>query len=164
MDVFPRAELFRLINRTTLPGINPEEVRGLREWIRRNGDQFEELRFNVRVGVGHTLEGDYTEKFKADWYERGRPKPDLVAVRGPSTHLVIEAKVQWMNDAVWQLLHYRDLYHEEFPELAIELAGVCEAYTEQARRLAASSGIKLYVYGFPGELPLESASSSEVPG
>lgn len=159
MDVFPRAELYRLINRTTLPGINPEEVRGLREWIRRNGDQYDELRFNVRVGIGHTLEGDYTDKFKADWYERGRPKPDLVAVRLPSTHLIVEGKVQWTNEAVWQLLHYRDLYHEEFPALAIELAGVCEAFTAQGRALAVASGIRLFVYGFPGELPLERASS-----
>jgi hypothetical protein len=161
MDVFTRGELYRLVNRTTLPGINPEEVRGLREWIRRNGEQYDELRFNVRVGIGHTLQGDYTEKFKADWYERGRPKPDLIAVRLPSTITIVEAKVQWQNDAVWQLLHYRDLYHEEFPEHAIELAGVCEAFTSQARALAVSSGIRLFVYGFPGELPLERASSVE---
>lgn len=163
MDVFTRGELARLINRATLPGIAPEEVRAVREWIRRNGENYLELRFNVRVGIGHVLEGDYTEKFKADWYERGRPKPDLIAVDAPTTHTILEAKVQLQNDGVWQLLHYRDLYREEFPSLGLNLAIVCEAYTAQAKALAIASGIRLYVYGFPGELPLESGRELEAP-
>ncbi|MCA1834353.1 MAG: hypothetical protein LC750_16785 [Actinobacteria bacterium] len=160
MDVFPRDELFRLVNRASLPGVSPEEVRALREWIRRQGDQYDELRFNVRVGVGVTLEGDYTDKFKGDWFERTRMRPDLVGFRRPSTATLVEGKVQWTNEAVWQLLHYRDLYRDEHPSEAIELVGVCEAFTPQGRALALASAIRLFVYGFPGELPLEPATSA----
>ena len=161
MDVFTRDERYRLTDRTTLPGINPEEVPVLREWIRRHGAAYDELRFNVRVGVGVQLAGPYPEKFKADWEQRTRPKPDLIAWNPPNAATLVEAKVQWQNDAVWQLLHYRDLLLDEFPHLNVDLVGVCEAYTPQARILASNSGIRLFVYGFPGDLPLAAATMEE---
>jgi len=142
MDVFKRDELYRLVDRVTLPGINPEEVPVTREWIRRYGREFDELRFNVRVGVGITLEGPYPQKLKDDWFQRTRMKPDLVAYTAPNQSTIVEAKVQWLNDAVWQLLHYRDLYAAEFPEHEIRLVGVCQAYTPQSARLASDSGIR----------------------
>jgi len=163
MDVFKREELYRLTDRVSLPGINPEEVPATREWIRRYGAQYDELRFNVRVGIGTKLEGAYSEKFKTDWYERTRMKPDLVAFTAPDQSTLIEAKVQWTNDAVWQLLHYRDEYAAEFPAQQIALVGVCEAYTPQAARLASNSGIRLHVFGFPGDLPLAPATSENTP-
>jgi hypothetical protein len=163
MDVFKRDELYRLVDRVTLPGINPEEVPVTREWIRRYGREFDELRFNVRVGVGITLEGPYPQKLKDDWFQRTRMKPDLVAYTAPNQSTIVEAKVQWLNDAVWQLLHYRDLYAAEFPEHAIRLVGVCQAYTPQSAQLASDSGIRLHVYGFPGDLPLAAATTETTP-
>lgn len=159
MDVFKREELYRLTDRATLPGISQEEVPALREWIRREGAKYDELRFNVRVGIGIRLEGTFAEKFRDDWEQRTRMKPDLVAWSAPNFVTIVEAKVQWQNDAVWQLLHYRDLYIDEFPEASMALVGVCEAYTPQALRLANTSGIRLHVYGFPGDLPLAPATT-----
>lgn len=163
MDVFPRSELYRLTDRVSLPGINPEEVPVTREWIRRYGSQFDELRFNVRVGTGIRLQGAYPDDFVQNWYQRTRLKPDLVAWTAPRFATIVEAKVQWLNDAVWQLLHYRDLYLEEFPEHQVELVGVCTAYTPQAQLLASSSGIRLHVYAFPGDLPLAAATTETTP-
>jgi hypothetical protein len=163
MDVFTRDELYRLTDRVTLPGINPDEVPVTREWIRRYGHDYDELRFNVRVGVGIRLQGAYPEKFVDDWYQRTRLKPDLVAFTAPRFSTIIEAKIQWLNDAVWQLLHYRDLYVAEFPEHEIRLVGVCTAYTPQAALLASESGIRLHVFGFPGDLPLAAATTETTP-
>jgi len=159
MDVFTRDELYRLTDRVTLPGINPEEVPVTREWIRRYGSQFDELRFNVRVGTGIRLQGAYDDVFIENWYQRTRLKPDLIAFTFPRFATIVEAKVQWLNDAVWQTLHYRDLYLEEFPEHDVDLVGVCQAYTPQAAMLASSSGIRLHVYAFPGDLPLAAATT-----
>jgi len=163
VKVYPRQELERLVNRDTLPGIDPTEVRVLREWIRREGAKYDELRFHVRVGEGVALVGDYTEKFKADWIDRTKMRLDLVAWNPPHFATLIEAKVQWTNAAVWQLLSYRDRYQVEFPEHRIALVGVAEAYTPQARLLASDQGIRLFVYGFPDVLPLERASSVQEP-
>jgi hypothetical protein len=161
MDAFPRSELARLINRSRLPGVDPTEVRVLREWIRREGHRYDELRFNVRVGEGVELQGDYTEKFKADWQQRTRMRLDCVGYNAPRSSTLVEAKVQWTNDAVWQLLSYRDRYRVEFPVHEIALVGVCEAYTPSARLLASDHDIRLFVYGFPGDLPQAAAETAE---
>lgn len=163
MDVFTRSELYRLVDRVSLPGINPDEVPVTREWIRRYGRDYDEIRFNVRVGVGIRLEGPYPQKLKDDWFERTRLKPDWIAWTAPRFATIGEAKVQWLNDAVWQLLHYRDLYQREFPEHDVRLVGVCQAYTPQAAQLASDSGIRLHVYGFPGDLPLAAATTESTP-
>lgn len=163
MDVFPRSELDRLVNRTRLPGVDPTEVRVLREWIRREGAQYDELRFNVRVGEGTKLEGDYTDKFKADWLQRTRMRLDCVGYVAPRWSTLVEAKVQWTNDAVWQLLAYRDRYRVEYPGHELALVGVAEAYTMSARLLASDQGIRLFVYGFPDDLPQAPADTSEGP-
>ena len=93
VDRFPRAELDRLTNRTSLPGVDPTEVRVLREYIRRHGAEYDELRFNVRVGDGAELVGDYTDKFRADWRTRTKMRLDCVGWTAPSSTTLIEAKV-----------------------------------------------------------------------
>lgn len=159
MDVFTRNELDRLTSRDTLPGVDVNEVRCLREWIRREGSKYDELRFNVRVGRGVTLEGDFAEKFKADWERRTRMRLDLLGWNPPTDATIVEAKRQWTNDAVWQLLAYRDHYLDEFSEHTVRLVGVCEAYTPTARTLALDKGIKLHVYGFRDDLPQAPAAA-----
>lgn len=161
MDAFTRAELETLIARSTLPGVDPTEVRVLREFLRRQGSNYSEYRFNVRVGEGVQLEGAYSEKFREDWARRTKMRLDLVCFSPPNFSTLIEAKVQWANDAVWQLLGYRDHYAIDFPRDEIKLAGVAEAYTPTARTLASSRGIRLFVYGFPPELPASPATSVE---
>ena len=163
MDVFARAELARLVDRGSYPGIEPDEVRALREWIRRHGDRFEELRFNVRVGAGVKLGGDFPEKFRDDWETRTKMKLDCVAWNPPHTATLIEVKVQWTNAAVWQLASYRDAYAVDYPDATIELVGVCEAFTPQALALAGSQGITLYTYGFSGDFSSASSASVDRP-
>lgn len=159
MDTFTRAELPRLVNATKYPGVDPTEVRVLREWIRREGDRYDELRFNVRVGAGVQLAGDFTEKFKADWERRTKMRLDCVGFNPPHVVTLVEAKVQWTNDAVWQLLGYRDQYVAEYPEAMIDLAGVCEAYTPSALQLAGDQGIRLFVFGFADTTPASSSTT-----
>jgi len=154
MDTFPRAELNRLTDRTGYPGINQEEWRSLREYIRRHGTEYDELRFNVRIGIGITLQGDYTEKFVKDWEERTKMRPDCIGFVYPNVATIIEAKVQWTNHAVWQVSDYRDRYQHDHPGDVVHVIGVAEAYTENARQLSSDKGIKLFIYAFPPEDPL----------
>lgn len=161
MITFTRDELPRLVDRSQLPGIDAGELRAVREFIRREGSKYEQLRFEVRVGVGVELQGDYTEKFRADWRERTKMRLDLVCWNPPNQYTIVEAKQQWTNDAVWQLLSYRDQFLIEYPDADVRLVGVAEAYTPQAAILASGQGIRLHVYGFPPELPHAPASTVE---
>lgn len=163
MDVFTREQLEDLVGRSSLPGIDATEIRVVREFLRRYGANYREYRFNVRVGEGAKLEGDYTEKFRDDWERRSRMRMDLVCWNPPDQATLIEAKVQWTNDAVWQLLAYRDAYVRDNRETIVGLVGVAEAYTASARQLASDRGLRLYVYGFPPELPAAPATSEQTP-
>lgn len=163
MDVFPRAELYRLVSRVSYPGVDANEHRSIRQWIRREGIKYEELRFNVRVGAGVKLEGGSADKFNRYWEQITRMRLDLLAWNPPNEATIVEAKVAWTNDAVWQLLSYRDAYRVEFPEHNISLVGVCEAYSPNARQLASDQGIRLHVYTFADPLPQADASSVDEP-
>lgn len=163
MDVFRRDELDRLTSRSTFPGIDANEARAIREWIRREGHKYEELRFNVRVGVGVELEGGSADKFNRWWKQITRMRLDLLAWNPPNEATILEAKVAWTNDAVWQLLSYRDAYLVEFPEHNVTLIGVCEAYSPSARQMASDRGIRLHVYTFRDPLPQAIATSAEEP-
>ena len=153
MDVFSRNELYRLVDRVSFPGVDAEEARAIREWIRREGAKYEELRFNVRVGTGTKLGDNFDERFKAYWWRVTQMRLDLLAWNPPNEATIVEAKVLWTNDAVWQLLSYRDAYVKDFPDANVALVGVCEAYTPNARELAAGQGIRLHVYTFRADLP-----------
>jgi hypothetical protein len=161
VQTFTRDDLPRLVDRSTLPSIDVGEVRALREFIRREGHNYDELRFEVRVGAGVELQGDYTEKFKADWRERTKMRLDLVCYNPPNQYTIVEAKQQWTNAAVWQLLSYRDQFLIEFPDADVRLVGVAEAYTPNGAQLASDQGIRLHVYGFRDALPQSGAVDVE---
>lgn len=161
MQTFTRDELPRLVDRSQLPGIDAGEVRGVREFIRREGAKYDQLRFEVRVGAGVELIGDYDEKFKADWRERTKMRLDLVCWNPPNQYTLVEAKLQWTNEAVWQLLSYRDAFLIDYPGADVKLAGVAEAYTPQSAILSSGQGIRLHIYGFPSTLPQAPASTVE---
>ena len=69
--------------------------------------------------------------------------------------------MQWTNHAVWQVLDYRDRYRVDFPDHQVNVIGVAEAYTDQAREHAAQRGIRLIIYSFPPDQPL--APGAEAP-
>lgn len=163
MIVFPREQLEDLIRRDALPGIDATEVRVVREFLRRYGANYREYRFNVRVGEGTKLVGDYTEKFAAYWERVTQMRMDLVCWNPPNQATLVEAKVQWANDGVWQLLSYRDAYARDTNDEIVALVGVAEAYTPSARQLASDRGIRLYIYGFPPALPAAPATSEQTP-
>jgi len=154
MQAFPRAELIRLTERTSYPTIDRYEWRALREYLRRHGAEYDELRFDVRIGIGVKLEGEYSDKFKADWERRTKMKPDCIGFIVPDRATIIETKVQWTNGAVWQILSYRDHYQIDFPGHTVATIGVCESATPSALALSTARGIVLYRYEFPANDPL----------
>ena len=139
----------RLASMTNYPGVTPEESRVLRQYIRRHGAEYDEFRFMVRVGEGVTLGEDFSPEVRRSWEAITKARPDTVAFKAPDRHTLIEAKVSWTNEAVWQLLAYRDLYSRDVPLKSIALVGVAQYATPTARELARRAGIALYLYDLP---------------
>lgn len=146
-DVFTDRD--QLLRRPVFPGMDAAESRALRQYIRRQGDGVNEWRFNVRVGPGTDAGAPVDQKTRDAWMQLTRARLDCVAWRSPSSATLIEAKDRWENDAVWQLLSYRDLYAADNPTHAIALVGVARVASNTARELARTKGIALYLYDLP---------------
>lgn len=141
-----RAWLLRMEN---YPGMIPAESRVLRQFIHHQGGRFDEFRFNVRIGDGVTTTEDVDPKLAAAWEQITKARPDSVAFKHPNDATIVEVKEAFTNEAVWQLLAYRDLYVKAFPDHTVRLAGVAQLATPTARILAAAQGIALFLYKFP---------------
>lgn len=159
----------RLAGMAVYPGVSPEESRVLRQYIKRHGAEYDEFRFGVRVGDGVVLGEEFSPEVRKSWEAITKARPDTVAFKAPNRHTLIEAKVAWSNEAVWQLLAYRDLYAREVPLTSIALVGVAQYAGPTARELARRAGIALYLYDLPayaseaGEVLEEAPAPSEAP-
>ena len=139
----------RLAGMAVYPGVTPEESRVLRQFIKRHGAEYDEFRFMVRIGDGVVLGEEYSPEVRRSWEAITKARPDTVAFKAPDLHTLIEAKVTWTNEAVWQLLAYRDLYAREVPLTRIALVGVAQYAGPTARELAKRARIALYLYNLP---------------
>lgn len=146
------------------PGMDAAESRVLRQFIKRRGAEFVEWRFMVRIGEGSDAGAVVDESTRKAWRALTKARTDVVAMRSPTDATIIEAKDRWANDAVWQLLGYRDLYAATFPDHRVSLVGVAREATETAKALASARRIPLYVYALPPALPdIDETASEEGP-
>lgn len=139
----------RLLGMAVYPGMVPEESRVLRQYIRRHGDGVAEWRFNVRIGEGVQLPADADDALRKSWEALTKARTDVVAFRPPNAATIVEAKDHWTNEAVWQLLGYRDLYKDTFPLHVVTLHGVARTASPTSKALARKAGITLYLYDLP---------------
>lgn len=149
MDIYTRDDYDRLLMKTNYPGIDATEARPLAAFLRAHVQEFDQVWFNVKVGAGVRLEGDFPADFRANWEHITRMRPDVVGWNAPDVATLIEVKVAWENSAVWQLLGYRDLYVAEYPQHRTRLLGVAQGYTLNGARLARERGIGLLIYPLP---------------
>lgn len=143
------------------PGMVAEETRPLRAFIQKYAANFDEIRFNVRVGPGETAPPDVDAALQRAVEQGTRMRMDCVAWKGPNIATLIEVKVDAGNDAVWQLLTYRDHYVTEHPNESIRLVIVAESATTSARALAAQNGISLALFTFSTSTPDVTAPATE---
>lgn len=143
------ADRERLLRMENYPGMIPAESRVLRQFIRNHGARWDEFRFNVRIGEGVQAGAEFDAGLRRAWEQLTKARPDTVAFKAPDQATLIEVKEAWTNEAVWQLLAYRDLYMAAFPEHRVQLIGVAQLAPPTARQLAASQGIALVLYTFP---------------
>ena len=139
--------------RAVYPGMIESESRVLRQYILRHGLEYDELRFNVRIGEGVDARSFASLDAARAYEQLTKARPDTVAFRHPDQATIVEAKDVWTNEAVWQLLGYRDLYRGAFPDHRIALVGVAAAAMPTALNLSRMNGIRVYVYELRSAAP-----------
>ena len=147
------ADLDQLGWLTTYPGMIADESRPLRAFIQQYHANFDEARFNVRVGPGDAAPDDADAALRRAIEQGTRMRLDCVLWKAPNQSTLVEAKKDAGNDAVWQLLTYRDHYVTEHPNDAIRLVIVAESATASARTIAAANGISVALFTFATDQP-----------
>lgn len=146
------------------PGMIEAESRILREFIRRHWQAGDEWRFNLRIGEGQKLDDTVDTALRKSWESITRARPDTCRFRPPHTATLIEVKEWFVNEGVWQLLGYRDLYRQTFPDDVVDLVGIAQMASPTARQLAQAQGVALYLYTFgPSGTPDISPVATETP-
>jgi len=143
----------RLLRTVVFPGMNEAESRVLRQYIARHGAEHDEFRFNVRIGEGTKLGADASPEVTRAWEQLTKARPDTVGFKAPDRATLIEVKEAWANEAVWQLLGYRDLYRQTYPDHAIALVGVAISASVTALTLARVQGVRVFLYDLPAGAP-----------
>jgi hypothetical protein len=158
------AELEALLGMATYPGMIADESRVLRQFIRRHFRDYDELRFDVRLGIGSDPGDEFEEATRRAMQHVTRKRADALGWKGPNVATLIEAKWDFSNDGVWQLLSYRDDYARAFPDHFVLLVGVAAAASVTARELASRMGVRLFVYALPPNTVDVGESASEAGG
>lgn len=139
----------RLLTMAVYPQMIESESRVLRQFVRFRGHQFDEFRFNVRLGEGEEPGPEFDAAVRKAWTSITRARPDTVAFKAPNLATIIEVKDTLTNEGIWQVLGYRDLYVRAFPDHQVALACVAQFAGPTARELARRSGVDLYLYALP---------------
>lgn len=150
----PPPNLAELLETLNFPGMVIDESRILRAYLLKHGADYDEIRFNERLGEGVVLANAATEKDREDWRRRTMARPDVIAWRAPDLATVIEAKVQATNETVWQVLSYLDLYSSANPSHRVNAVIVCAGATPNAITLARARQVWVYVYTLDEDRPL----------
>src|SRR5574341_1721498 len=150
----PPSNLAALLETRVYPGMIEPESRLLRAWLTKHGAEYDEIRFDERLGPGAQLPAHVPEKDRRDWERRTKARPDCIAWKAPNEALIVEVKEQATLEAIWQVLAYAELYAVERSRDLVRVAVVAGAATPSARAAAPGRGVALYLYTLPPEAPL----------
>ncbi len=159
----PPANLDELLATRNYPGMIPAESQFLRAFIAMHGAEFDELRFNERLGEGVILENPASEKDRLDWQRRTKARPDCIGWNAPQHATIIEVKEQATLETIWQVLSYVELYAKSFPEHRVDAVIVAGGITPNARLLAPQRGVRVYTYALDPNRPLQPGAEVAAP-
>jgi hypothetical protein len=98
-----------LLQRAVDTQSTPEEGAIARDIVQRCAATYDDFRFQVHVGDGQQLLGDYTDAVKRQWFTATMKRVDVVGYVGESVDL-IECKLHVDGAAVRQLVEYQRLW------------------------------------------------------
>lgn len=100
--------------RMKYPGLMPQEVAVLREWLRLHESEYDRFEYNVRVGAGNDPGPTYDAKMRQMALDITRKRIDAIAYKGQEVTL-IEVKKRATLAAVGQIVSYKTLWRADNP-------------------------------------------------
>jgi hypothetical protein len=100
--------------RQTYPGLMPQEVAVLREWLRLHESEYDRFEYNCRVGVGNDPGPTYSATMREMALNLTKKRIDAIAYKSNQVTL-IEVKKRATLAAVGQIVSYRTLWQADNP-------------------------------------------------
>ena len=130
-----------LLAQMQYPGMPALESNISRAWIRKQAYEYSKIEFNVRVGKGQDIQPGVTGATAQQFNQLTRKRIDIAAYLGTLVDLV-EVKPRASMGAIGQLLGYRHLWQEDFPNIAVrQLIVLAQIADQDVTRAAAAQGI-----------------------
>jgi hypothetical protein len=108
----------RLLNSVTLPGLSVKDSEVAKRWLARYTADFDDLRFQVRVGSAQDIGPQYGEALRQRAATYSQKKIDILGVNADGV-TIIEVKQRITVESVGQILAYRDLWRIENPTVPV---------------------------------------------
>lgn len=99
-----------------LPGMMPEEVVVLREWLKRHEGEYDRVFGNIRIGAGTDPGEGFPEEVRRGAILNTQKRIDALAYKGDQA-TIVEVKRRAGMSAVGQVLGYVQLYIAENPRM-----------------------------------------------
>ena len=128
------------------PGMTYVETEITRAWISRHGAEYDEIMFNVRLGEGVQLEGEYTPEVVRMATLITQKRADVVARVGDQVDLV-EVKIRIAFPVIGQLIGYRGLFKGTYPQYTVRrLLAVGRAVVPDMAAIIEESGVAIETF------------------
>lgn len=139
----PIANLEYILTRPQLPGMTAEESAVGRRWIEEHANDYDSAEFNVRLGQGMQLEGEWDESTRRFAALATAKRADIIARRGNAV-TIVEVKVRVGLGALGQLIGYRDLWLAQNPQTTVEeLIAAAVTAEPDVQQVFQQAGVKL---------------------
>jgi hypothetical protein len=141
-----------LLVQTTLPGLRRPDTLIAQAWLREHGKEYDSVEFNVRLGQGIVLPPGSDPSLVLFAQSVTTKKADLVA-HSNSDVAIVEVKIRVTPDALGQLVVYRRLYKDQYPNVGkITLIVAAQYLTPDVADTYEENGILIET--FPAALPV----------
>jgi Holliday junction resolvase-like predicted endonuclease len=142
----PLPDLEFLLQRNKYEGLPANESEVAREWLRAHGAEWDEARWNYRLGEGLILDESWPEEQRRAAWLSGQRRADLVVLRGDAT-AIVEFKVRAGFGVLGQLLGYADLWRQEHPAgPEPRMIVACARIDLDGRRVLEAQGVEVEAF------------------
>ena len=142
----PPPNLGQLLVQIQYPGMSYVESEITRAWLNRRGADYDEIRFNVRMGAGVDPGEEYQDNIRRMAELVTQKRADILGRVGGQVDLV-EVKVRSAFGAMGQLLGYRELWMREHPELPVRrLIAIGRSVVQDAAEIIEGKGIRIETF------------------
>jgi hypothetical protein len=142
----PPPNLEQLLVQIQFPGMPKPESDVCREWITRHGAEYDQIDFNVSLGTGVQLQGDFSQETIDLANQMTKKRADMITWQYGQP-AIWEVKIRASLGAVGQLIGYRELFDTTYPGAPEPtLTILARRVDDDTRYVASQQGIDIVLY------------------